>query len=175
MRLRFVFLSSIAAAILAPTAAFAQTYAATQGTTILHFTCNVGSFRFVNGIGKVDMDFKGTVLVTDLKGTIKPSGNIKLEYDSRGRKAYFGAGHIVVQGEFRQLQWFGQDLQGSWDGRGRALLYGEYDKNLDTGFFWFLNETDRKRPWLTGGYTVDVPLQTNLQDKPIIRGGGGKK
>src|SRR2546423_1364660 len=122
MRLSSILSISFLAVALLPAMALGQAQPPPTGTLL--FTCNVGSFRFVNGTGKLDFDFKGTVLVSDLKGTVKTSGNIRQEYKGHGRQAYFGSGHLTLDGDFHSLQWFGQNMKGQWVGRGRALLYG---------------------------------------------------
>jgi len=170
MRLRSLFF-----ALPLATVAIAAAQAPPEPTTgTMHLVCNVGSFRLVNGTGTVDITFKGTILVTELKGTVVPSGNVKVEWDKPNKKAYFGNGHLQIKGAFRNIQWFGSDLNATWVGNGRALLFGEYDKNLDTGFFWY-DDPAHKIPWSNGGWTADLPGKTVPMLKPTIRGGPQKK
>jgi hypothetical protein len=112
----------------------------------MFFQTNLGSFKLLNGEGRVEFSFSGTVLLSHVEGKIEPRGNLRQEFNDRNRRAYFGTGTIVVEGKFRAIQWFGSNMKGQWHGRGIARLIGEYDKNLETGYYWYASSGD-KRPW----------------------------
>ncbi len=111
------------------------------------------------------------MLVSQLDGTITPSGAVKLEYDAHGRKAYFGQGSLAIQGTFRAIQWFGQNLDAQWTGRGMARLMGEFDDKLETGWFWYSTEP-KKSTWYSGGRTIHLPDQRIKPHVPVERGKG---
>lgn len=147
----------------------------------LNFESTLGSFRFVDsagksGEGKVTVEFTGTFLISKLEGKLSVSGNLKKEYDSAGRQVFFGTGKIVVDGKFRALQWFGRNMKGSWNGAGIAMFYGEFDRNLKTGEFWY-NDPKEREVWGTGGRSAILPEQTNKPIQPVDRAnkkkGGG--
>jgi len=142
------------------------------GDQTLHLTTSVGSMRLIDGRGKVEISFKGTVLISQLQnGSVIPSGNLKKEYDARGRQAYFGQGKLVITGSFRGIQWFGRDLTATWTGLGRARLFGEFDKNLNTGFFWYTHNP-KKKSWLTNGIEALLPERVYQAPRAVPRGGG---
>lgn len=144
----------------------------------LNLQTNVGSFR-VTGTkdpaeGRLDIEFTGSVLVSELDGTIDASDGLIKEYDDRGRKVYFGTGKLVVQGKFRKFQWFGRDMQARFVGKGIFLMFGEFDKNLDTGTFWY-DGNPKRYPWGQGGRTLAIPNEAAKTVNPVERGkaGGG--
>lgn len=148
------------------------------GGKTLNFKCNLGSFKLLpkSGMadGHIEMSFTGTLLVSQFDGKITVSGNLKKEFEGYGRAAYFGTGKVVIDGKFRGVQWFGSGLSGKWTGNGVARLYGEFDRNLDTGKYWYENLNDVK-PWGTYGLTAEVPERVMSQGDtnvvPKRRGG----
>jgi hypothetical protein len=126
----------------------------------MHFNTKLGSFKFLGKAetaeGRIELDFTGTVLISGLQGTLEKSGDLVLEYKEHGREVYFGTGRIVVTGRFRAIQFFGNDLTGKWRGDGVGRLYGEFDQNLQTGWYWY-DEDPVKRPWSTHGLQILVP------------------
>lgn len=143
---------------------------AQEKPTTLYLTANVGSFKMVDGQGTVTISFSGTLLIVGLDGTATPSGNLKLEYEARNRKAYFGRGSIVIKGRFRGIQWFGRDLNAKWTGLGLIRIMGEFDDQLKVGEFWY--EGDVKRDsWLTGGRTLYLPDRRLKAATPVEKGG----
>lgn len=124
----------------------------------LHMRTRLGSFRLIDGRGRVEFTFKGTVLISRLKGTWKLDGAARKEYEGRDRLVLNGRGRIVVTGEWRAVQWFGSDMEGVWYGFGIARLQGEFDRDLNTGEYWFEDPRD-KRPWLANN-VVDVTVPT---------------
>jgi len=142
----------------------------------LNLTTKIGSFKLLDGIGRVEISFTGTMLIHRLKGTAVPAGNLKREYADRDREVYHGTGSIVIDGEFRGIQWFGTNMKGVWRGRGVARIAGEFDQNLETGYYWYGKDPNRKIPWSMYGLTIMNPEQTTggtgtpVERKP---GGGG--
>jgi hypothetical protein len=158
----------------APAAAAKKPY----GT--LNFQTSVGSFKILGvaeqpAEGTLTINFNGTVLISGLEGTATPSGSVRREYDNADHKKtiYFGKGKLVVNGKYRGIQFFGRELTGRYVGHGAVRLYGEFDKNLQTGFFWF--EGGEKRPWATGGIQVfnpEITYRATPQAEPRVRDAG---
>jgi hypothetical protein len=131
----------------------------------LHFETNLGSFRVANGFGRIEFTFTGTVLIhgwdydkklfPNKTYTCTVTGNVRKEYDEHGREVYFGTGKAVIEGSWRVLQWFGRDMKAVWVGHGQASLIGEFDRNLDTGVYWYSDPT-KKQYWPTS--LIEVPL-----------------
>ncbi len=123
---------------------------------ILHFGTKIGSFKIINGAGRVEFTFTGTVLVSRMEGDLSITGHIKKEYEGNGRVVYTGTGKVVAVGSWRGLQWFGRDMDGYWYGHGVIRLQGEYDRNQNTGVYWYQNVAE-KDSW-PGSTTMDVQL-----------------
>ena len=141
----------------------------------INLTTHIGSFKLLDGVGRVEMNFTGTMLVSQLKGTVSASGNLKKEYSSKTKEAWHGTGKIIVDGQFRAVQWFGTNLSGKWRGRGTARIYGEFDTNLETGYYWYSSDPSRKIPWSMYGMTIYLPeMQTGGTGQPVERKPGGK-
>jgi hypothetical protein len=129
------------------------------------FETNVGSFKILPRgqtipSGQLTMAFTGSVLISEMKGTITPEGNVRREYNNkqRGKEVWFGTGKLTLNGNFRAVQWFGRNLKAKFNGNGFIRLYGEFDKNLDTGYYWF-KPTDKKY-WGNYGVGVQIPEVT---------------
>lgn len=123
----------------------------------LHLKSNLGSFKLRNGEGRVEIAFTGTLLISQLAGTVDASPTLRQEYKDRGRIVYFGKGRVIVRGKFRGIQWFGRNMKVVWWGAGIAQLTGEYDKNLSTGWFWY-DDPKKRSPWYAqGSYTITLP------------------
>lgn len=157
------------------------TQASTKGTIPadpsygdLHLSTRIGSFKMIDGVGTVEMSFTGTVLLSQVKGGVTPSGNLRKEYDEKGKQTYHGTGKIVVKGPFRAIQWFGTDMQARWVGRGVARIQGEFDQNLETGYYWYGNKPNEKVPWSMYGMTLLNPKQQVAGSAtPVERKSGG--
>lgn len=148
-----------------------------DGHGVFNFATRIGSFKLLDGVGKVEVSFTGTLLVSQLKGTIVPSGNLRKEYTSpsKDKQVWHGTGKVVVQGNFRGIQWFGTDMRGRWVGAGRARIYGEFDQNLKTGEYWFGDSAATKMPWSTYGLELSVPeMKAGGSGVPVERKPGGK-
>lgn len=148
---------------------------------LIYFNTNVGSFKIlgINEIpveGTIDLEFKGTVLVSDLEpgSSIVVSPGIRREIDDKklNKQVYFGHGRITIEGKLRALQFFGTDLRARFDGFGFIRLYGEFDRNLDTGLFWFKGFETQQAPWNNGGISFSVPRADLVKPKVKIEGQG---
>jgi len=106
-------------------------FAGTQGYGTMNLQSNLGTFRSIDGEGRFDIAFKGSLLVSKLEGKVTPVGAIKKEYDKYGRQVYFGEGRLVVEGKWRAIQWFGTNMRTTWYGKGIILILGEFDKDLN--------------------------------------------
>jgi hypothetical protein len=135
----------------------------TVGSDTLQFGSNVGSFKVLPfndekpTKGTLSFSFNGSVLVSGLNGQIKKEGDVREEYknDKYGKQLYFGKGKLTITGEVRSVQFFGRDVRGTLKGEGLITFYGEFDKNLDTG--WIQYEGGDRTPWGTGGLQKQVP------------------
>jgi hypothetical protein len=133
------------------------------GLATLHLRTNIGSFRLIDGFGRVEISFAGTMLINQLRGfgqgpgQLQVLGNLRREYEANDRVVLFGRGRVVIVGRWRGIQWFGTDMRATWFGRGLARIAGEFDQNLDTGEFWYDDPT-KKFPWgATGTLTILLP------------------
>ncbi len=155
------------------------------GTLFMH--TNLGSFRIMGNQdhqskgrsraeGRIEVTFTGTVLINDLKGIVTATGSIKKEYDKHGRQAYFGKGKLIIEGEFWAVQFFGTKMDARWTGWGIARLYGEFDEDLKTGYYWFDN-APKKTYWSPYGSTLSLPnpMAAGTGVKPTERKPGGGK
>ena len=163
--------SSFLALGLTAVAAFGQKPSA-PANGVLHFTTNIGSLKLFNGDGTVTLHFHGTVLIRGYKGTPVVAGKIQKEYDSHDRQSYFGDGTFTFDGHFDSIQWFGSDLVGLWNGRGGFRLYGDYDKDLKTGWFWFGEDVANKTAWPTQSGNYYLPPKALQQQTPVLKGKG---
>lgn len=141
----------------------------------INFQCHVGSFKLIRCKGKAEFTFNGTVLISNLKGKETVVGNVKVEYDdkSKQRKAYFGKGKIVLDGEWTGVQAFGSDFKGRFAGVGFMRMVAEFDSKMQTGTFWYDDMPKDVQPWYTS--TITVPIPPNRRTfgvEPKRRGGG---
>lgn len=171
---------TVGALMLAPAMAMSQ--APTQGTLFLK--TNVGSFKILGvedrpAEGKVLVTFTGTLLVNKVTGAdpkITVSGNLRKEYENKPhlQEAYHGTGTMTIEGKFVSIQWFGRDLTARWDGFGIARLVGEFDKDLKTGKYWYIQNPDDIKEWGTQLKTVtNPPAIGDIQLVPKGRKSGG--
>lgn len=136
----------------------------------LSFASKLGSFKLQLRDdkdlvkGTLELNFTGTVLVSGLSkdGVVTMGSGVRLEYknDQQNRRVYFGTGTLKITGTARSVQFFGRDLTGTFLGRGVFRFYGEFDKNLKTGDYWYGMPTDAKAertPWGTYGMQAVVP------------------
>lgn len=139
----------------------------------LHLQTNVGSFRLIDGLGRVEISFSGSILFNQVKGFdggkgLKMEGNLRKEYEGNDRLLLSGTGRVVVTGRWRGIQWFGTNMRAVWYGRGMARISGEFDRNLETGWYWYDNPKVRNQ-WMAGGsFTVLLP-EWNAAPTPVPR------
>ncbi|MCH8977783.1 MAG: hypothetical protein IH945_00880 [Armatimonadetes bacterium] len=141
----------------------------------LHMQSNLGSFKILGGQGRCELTCTGTVLVSGLEGEVEASPGMKVEYVGMGRTVYHGSGQLVVTGTWRALQWFGTDMTGLWYGRGVVRIVGEFDRDLNTGTYWYSDPDDRGN-WPTSMMELRLPeLRIGVAEGvvPRRRGGGG--
>jgi hypothetical protein len=112
----------------------------------LNFATKLGSFRAINGAGRLEFSFRGTVLVSKLDGNVTMTGNVKEEYKDEERTVYHGTGRCVVEGQWRAVQWFGRDMTAKWHGQGIARVTGDFDANQETGWYWY-DDPSLRIPW----------------------------
>lgn len=144
------------------TCAFAQpaTEAQRAGVTnsdgfgTMHLSTRLGSFRMIDGHGRVEMTFTGTVLISRLKGKFEFSGKVHKEYEKGDRVIYSGTGKLVAVGDWRAIHWFGRDMSAVWFGSGMVRLSGEFDREQKTGEYWF-EDPAKLQSW-PGGSTMDI-------------------
>lgn len=154
---------------------------APQETGEVDMQTNIGAFKITSAgddksSGKIKMTFKGSCLVVGYEGTapVAASTGLRVEYDNkkRDRVVFHGQGTVTLDGKFRAIQWFGQDLKMNWVGRGICRLYGEFDKNQNTGTYTIKG----KQPmyWGTGGMQFSIPARSDnfVPPKVHINGGG---
>jgi hypothetical protein len=157
----------------------------TQKHGIINFNTNVGSFKLLasdpnKAEGTLDFTFKGTVLISDLDpgSTLVVSGNVRKEIDDQHlhKAVYFGDGRITVAGKWRAVQFFGRNLRARFDGFGVLRLVGEFDKSLETGYYWYQGDDVKDyNYWNTSMNTVGVPKYEAAKPKIKFEGGGTKK
>ncbi len=163
------------------------TVGAAQGTLVpdkpygtLFFKAQIGSFKVLPGgnipaQGKLEFSCNGTFLVSRLRdgGTVKTTGTIRKEYEHKGsnKQVYFGKGTVVIEGKFDAVQFFGREIDAKFYGFGFVRVYGEFDKNLNTGEYWY--EGEKHHAWGTSGMALAVPNPEGAPTKPSIRRVGG--
>lgn len=123
------------------------------GTVFLR--TRVGSFKMlgVAGLpaeGHIEVSFTGTMLING-KPKVTASGGLRKEYvnEAHEQQAYHGKGSLVIDGKFTAIQWFGRDLKCTWKGFGVARLVGEFDKDLKTGEYWYIQNPGDIHDWGT--------------------------
>jgi hypothetical protein len=148
----------------------------------IYFETQIGSFKLLNCKGELNFKFQGTVLISGMDGTITPTGSLKREYTNEGQKgitkatqriAYFGTGALVLKGKWRGVQWFGTGMSGSFAGNGIMRMSGEFDKNMNTGHYWYKSDPT-KQIWYNSGIERTIPPNAGRNvGKPVRKGGGG--
>ncbi|MEM2786021.1 MAG: hypothetical protein QW652_05085 [Candidatus Nitrosotenuis sp.] len=124
----------------------------------MHLWAAIGSFALLNGEGSLEMKFKGTLLISNLDGTSAVSGKVRKEFDGMGRTVWFGEGVAKVSGKWRKIQWFGEDVDCVWEGRGLARVYGEYDERTKSTGRVKVDDLPEE-PWMTNGREFYVPKE----------------
>ena len=152
-------------------------YANRTDMAVFHMQTNLGSFKIIDGEGRVEFSFSGTVLLTNHSdGEMQiVSGNLRKEYDKNKRVVYTGTGKVVVTGKWRGLQWFGSDMNAVFYGKGYVRVTGEFDRNLNTGHYWYDDEAAKLA--FPSSSVMSLPLPpanygANLKAKPKPNQGG---
>jgi hypothetical protein len=167
-------IGALGAAVLTACAAAQDPATIPAGPERLDFESHLGSFKIYNADGVIKFSFKGTVLIRDYKGQLTVSPGLKKEYEGHGRTVYFGAGEISLNGHWTSMQWLGRDLSGTWNGRGGFRFYGDYDKDLQTGFYWYDGNEKSKAAWPTQGFNMILPQPRKPSNMtPVLKNKGG--
>lgn len=143
---------------------------------------SMGGFKItspgdVNAFGKIEMSFKGTMLIVGYEGTpIVQGPGLRVEYENKGQKRieYFGKGTLTLNGKFRAIQFFGNDLDLHWVGMGICRVYGGYDKNGNIGTYEV--KGDKLGYWSSGGSQFTVPPRDTIIPPKVrvkAKGSGG--
>lgn len=138
---------------------------------VIHLRTKLGSIKAIDGEGRLEISFTGTLLITNLEGKSTFSGDIREEYNKHGRACYTGKGTAVIEGKWRGIQFFGSDMNCTWFGRGFIRVTGEFDENLQTGDYWYENPSE-KRAFPNANVKSDVvpdprrPVKSDIVPKP---------
>ncbi len=142
----------------------------------LHVQSRMASFKIVPRgtdfpTGRLEFSFDGTVMLNGLVpgSVLKTTGTVKEEYDNKehGRQVFFGKGSMLVVGKFKGCQWFGRDLVLSFKGLGVVRVTAEFDKDLNTGSYWY--DPAEKIPLQTSLMPLVVPQQISGPIRAIKR------
>lgn len=153
----------------------------TDGSDTLYLATKVGSMKIVGSdlvppTGHLEMSFTGTILLSGLNGKLDITGKVKKEYEDLkfSKTAYFGTGKIVIDGKFSSLQWFGRDMNAVFKGTAVFRIFGEFDKDLNTGTCYFGSAPKDKINWDIGGRSIVVPVPPSQRRViPKVHTGGG--
>lgn len=157
-------------------------FAGRSGFGTLHLQSRLGSFKSIDGEGRLSVRFTGTLLVTNLRDgrmTVR-SGRLRKEFDEGGRQVYTGTADVVIDGKWRGVQWFGRDMRAVWWGRGFMRVSGEFVRNpqtgkLETGDYWYNNPEEKMAFPSSNLITLTLPQATMGVDpnvRPRGRRGG---
>lgn len=134
---------------------------------IMHMWTNIGTFKIINGQGRADITFSGSMLVSGYEGdALVIQGKIRKEFSRDGRTVYFGKGRIVFSGKWRAIQWFGEDMKGVWYGNGVIRMRGEFDKDMNTGEFW--GRDPKQKNYFPSMGTIDVALPDRMPRGAVL-------
>jgi len=142
-------------------------YPLSKDMATMHLRASIGSFKLLDGTGRVEVSFTGSLLVSQLTGgKIQLIGKFEKQYDDRGRQLYYGKGTAIFSGKWRGVQWFGKDMKLVWYGTGKARLAGEYDKNLKTGELWY-DDPKKITNWpAQGTFDYSLPMPVSQPNAP---------
>lgn len=134
----------------------------------LHFQTNLGSFRIIDGEGRVQFRFRGSLLISNLEGDYSITGETRKEYEDEDRVVYSGEGTVTVVGNWRAIQWFGTNMQGVWYGKGLMRIVGEFDRDGNTGTYWY-DDPNNFRYWpATAVNNVQLPEPITGVDPSVV-------
>lgn len=135
----------------------------------MHLQSNLGSYRSIDGEGRLETTFKGTLLVSKLDGKMNiVSGKLRKEYEGLDRVVYTGQATVVFTGKWRAIQWFGSDMRTVWYGSGFMRISGEFDKNMKTGDYWYDNPAEKLPFPSSSVFTLTLPRQVSGADQSIV-------
>lgn len=135
----------------------------------MHLQSNLGSYRSIDGEGRLETTFKGTLLVSKLDGKMNiVSGKLRKEYEGLDRVVYTGQATVVFSGKWRAIQWFGSDMRTVWYGSGFMRISGEFDKNMKTGDYWYENPAEKLPFPSSSVFTLTLPRQVSGADQSIV-------
>ncbi len=145
-----------------------------EGYETMHLLTKVGSCKFIDGEGRVEISFSGSLLLSQVKGSRVISGNLQRQYHDakRGRELFYGTGKIIITGTWRGMQWFGRDMRTVWYGRGAVRLSGEYYASptkpgtFESGWFWYEDPAKRQEWPATGSFEYRLP--TWKEPAPVV-------
>ena len=171
---RFLLPVTSLALALATAASMAQpaTPAQRAGVTVkdaatLHLEAPLGSFRFIDREGRLEVTFRGSLLISDFAGKVTMTPGIKKETTRGKRDVYFGQGTMVITGKSRAIQWFGTNMKGVFFGRGVARITGEFDRSLNPGRYWYDDPRPEKRYYWYPNSSMTITIPQQLQGKAV--------
>lgn len=128
----------------------------------MHLEAPLGSFKIIDGEGRVEMTFSGSMMLSQVDGNVAVEGQLSQIYNDRGRKVLYGKGKVVVTGKWRAIQWFGKGMVSTWYGSGIVRLTGEYDRNFNPGKFWY-EDANNKSDWpVTASFDYPNPPREDV-------------
>lgn len=139
----------------------------------VNLSTRLGMFKIVKinldtpAEGRLEMSFKGTVLVSDYRGKeIVVKGDIRKEFpdpkvlprypEGYRKVVYHGTGTLILDGKYNAVQWMGRELKAKWTGKGFLRLYGEFDDNGETGTFYY-NDPKKINYWAVPSMELAIP------------------
>jgi hypothetical protein len=135
-------------------------------TGVMKMQCDIGSF-LISGKGRVEINFRGTLLIYRLKGTRTVTGRVRKEFEGFDRETWFGVGKAVIEGEWRHIQWFGGDMTATWVGEGYAHTFGEYSPKSGNSGTTTIDDLPPAEWWSTGR-EFWVPKESTPGYKPGV-------
>ena len=142
----------------------------------MHLYTKIGSCKFLNGEGRLEISYSGSLLLSQFKGKYTITGNLVRQYNSpeHGRELYYGKGTIVLTGKWRGLQWFGRDFTAHWYGAGIARLTGEYYASptkpgtFESGWVW-ADDISKRQAWpAVGSFETRNPPWKVIVPKQVV-------
>lgn len=125
--------------------------------------------------GRLELSFDGSLLISGYKGkpfepTMKgliiefpdPSVLPNFNRSNIEKVVLHGKGSVVLDGSYMAVECFGRNIKARWNGRGVIHLFPEFDKNQETGYYWY-KTLKSKQPWPMPNIHLEIPgSQYNL-------------